>query len=153
TPARCPPDLAALLRNAQPINLPAALRLAETANLDIAQARAVAAQARFALNRAQLLALPSVNLGSTYIKHEGNINKTEGNIIKANKDSLFVGGGPSMAFAVTEALFAPLVGRQVVFATQAGLRRANVETLFQVANAYLNVLRARRRLARVEETL
>jgi outer membrane protein TolC len=152
-PAPCPPDLAALLQNAQPINLAVALRLAETANLDIAQAREVAAQARFALNRAQVLALPSVNLGSTYAKHEGNINKTEGNIIKANKDSLFVGGGPSMTFAVTEALFAPLVGRQVLEATQAGFRRVNLETLFQVANAYLNVLRARRRLARVEETL
>jgi outer membrane protein TolC len=152
-PAPCPPDLANLLRSAQPINLAAALRLAETANLDIAQAREIAAQARFALNRAQVTALPSLNLGSTYAKHEGNIQKTEGNIIKANKDSLFVGGGPSMTFAVTDALFAPLVGRQVLFATQAGLRRANIETLFQVANAYLNVLRARRKLARVEETL
>src|SRR5204862_100547 len=50
-----------------------------------------------------------------------------------------------------DALFAPLVARQALVATQAGLRRVNNDTLLAVADAYLNVLRARRRLARVEE--
>jgi outer membrane protein TolC len=149
----CSPELASLLKNAQPINLAVALRLAETANLDIAQARQVVAGAQAALKRASVMALPNFNLGSTYAKHEGNLQKTEGNIIKANKDSLFVGGGPSMAFQLNEALFAPLVGRQLFASTQAGLRRVTNDTLLQVAGAYLNVLRARRRLARVEETL
>jgi outer membrane protein TolC len=152
-PAPCPADLLTLLKDAQPINLPVALRLAETANLDIAQARELANRARAALQRAQVLALPNLNVGSTYARHEGNIAKTEGNIIKANKDSLFVGGGPSVSLAINEAIFAPLVGRQLLNASVAGVRRVNNDTLLQVAEVYLNVLRARRRLARVEETL
>jgi outer membrane protein TolC len=138
---------------ALPIALPAALRLAETANLDIAIAREIVNQARTAVQRAQVAVLPNFNLGSTYSKHEGTIAKTEGNIIFANKDALFVGGGPSLAFGVADALFAPLAARQALVATQAGLRRVNNDTLLAVADAYFAVLRARRRLARVEEVL
>jgi outer membrane protein TolC len=149
----CPPDLLLLLKDAQPINLPVALRLAETANLDIAQAREVAQRARAGLLRAQVLALPNLNVGSTYVDHEGNIQRTEGNVVKVNRDSLFVGGGPSLSLALNEAIFAPLVGRQLLNATVAGVRRVDNDTLLQVAEVYLTVLRARRRLARVEETL
>jgi outer membrane protein TolC len=152
-PSPYPPELAALLKDAQPINLPAALRLAELTNLDIGQAREIVNRAQAALQHAQVLALPNFNLGSTYTHHEGTIAKTEGNIIFANKDALFVGGGPSLTLALTEAIFSPLVGRQALVATQAGVRRVNNDVLLLVADAYLNVLRARRRLAAVLETL
>src|SRR5262249_18274698 len=73
--APCDPD------GPVPITLGAALRLAQLANLDIAQAREVVAQAQAALLRAQAGVLPSIGLGTTYTKHEGQIQKTEGNII------------------------------------------------------------------------
>src|SRR5213075_2112816 len=101
-------------RDAQAITLTAALSLTGTANLDIAQARAVVEQARAAFDRARVGFLPNFNLGSTYSKHEGNIAKTEGNIIKANKDALFVGGGPSMSLALVEAIYGPATARQLV---------------------------------------
>jgi outer membrane protein TolC len=97
--------------------------------------------------------LPNLNLGSAYNHHEGNIQKTEGNIIKANRDSLFAGGGPSLTFQMSEALFTPLVARQLTAATQAGLQRVQNDTLLAVADAYFNMMRARRRWARVGETL
>ncbi len=136
-----------------PLNLAMALRLAQTNNLDIAQAREVVNQASAQLARARALILPNANLGSTYVDHEGNIQRTEGNVIKANRDSLFVGGGPSLFFGFSEAWFAPLVARQISAASQAGLERVNNDTLLAVAEAYFNVLRGRRRLARVEATL
>lgn len=136
-----------------PITLPDALRLATAGNLNIGQARAVAAQARVALARARLAILPNINLTSSYDEHEGNIQKTEGNIIKANRDSLFVGGGPSLTLSTTEAVFGPLAARQLSASTQAGLRRVDQDVLLAVADAYLNVLRARRRVARVSDTL
>ncbi len=136
-----------------PISLPVALRLAQRANLDIAQAREVVTAARAAFDRAKVGALPNLNLGGTYSKHEGNIAKTEGNIIKANKDSAFLGGGPSLNIAIVEAIFGPLTAREVARASEAGFRRVTNDTLLSVADAYFNVLRARRRLARVNETL
>jgi outer membrane protein TolC len=136
-----------------PINLPAALQLAFSSNLDIVQAREGVNQARARLSKANLVLIPNFNLGSAYNHHEGNIQKTEGNIIKANRDSLYVGGGPSLAFQTTEAIFGWLAARQLAVSSQAGLQRVNNDTLFAAADAYLNVLRARRRVARINETL
>jgi outer membrane protein TolC len=144
---------AALQQSAMPISLPAALQLSVTNNIDIAQAREFVRQGGITLSRARMALLPTFNLGSAYNQHEGNIQKTEGNIITANRDSLFVGGGPSLALSLGDALFAPLVARQAAVAAQAGSQRVNNETLLAVADAYFNVLRQRRRLARIEETL
>src|ERR1043166_2629886 len=139
--------------NVFPIDLATALRLAGTNNLDIARAREVATQARIQVRRAQLLMVPNLSIGSTYLKHEGQIAKTEGNIITANKDGLFVGGGPSLAVSFADAVFAPLVARQAAAASQAGAHRAHNDPLLAVSEAYFAVLRARRRLARVDVTL
>ncbi|HLJ95175.1 MAG TPA: TolC family protein [Gemmataceae bacterium] len=140
-------------RPALPIDFRTALRLTITSNLDIAQAREFVNQARARQQAAEVMALPNLNLGSAYNHHEGNIAKTEGNIIKANRDSLFAGGGPSMTFQVADAIFLPLVARQLAAASQAGRQRITNDTLLLVADAYFNVLRARRRIARVGETL
>jgi outer membrane protein TolC len=141
------------VNNALPIDLPTALRLAGNVNLDIGQARQTVDQAQALLLAARTTFLPNFNIGDTYSHHEGNIAKTEGNIIKANKNALFVGGGPSLTMSFADALFAPLAARQVRDASRAGLRRVNNVTLQAVADAYFEVLRARRRLARTGETL
>jgi outer membrane protein TolC len=145
--------IAAGVGPAMPISLPVALRLATTTSLDIAQAREVVSAARAASLKANVLALPDLGLGSAYNLHDGNIQKTEGNIEKVNRDSLFVGGGPTLSLGFADAIFAPLAARQLVAATTAGMQRVSNETLLAVAEAYFAVLRQRRRLARVEETL
>lgn len=136
-----------------PITLPTALRLALIANLDVAQARQVVAQAQAALLQARVIAIPNLNGGSQYVHHEGTIQKTEGNIIFVNRDSLFVGFGPSLSFQTVEAIYSPLIATQLANATRAGLQRVSNDTLLAVTDAYLAVLRARRRLARLGETL
>src|SRR5262245_7660542 len=92
-----------------PITLPVVLRLAQLNTLDIAHAREVVSAAEAALFRAQVGWVPTFSLGSTYTHHEGTAQKTEGNIILTNKDSLFVGGGPSVRFGISEAVFRPLI--------------------------------------------
>jgi outer membrane protein TolC len=146
-----PLDLDAL--GVVPIDLFTALRLAQTTNLDIAQAREAVEVARAGQLRARAQILPNFNIGSAYTHHEGPAQKTEGNIIFANKDSLFVGGGPSMIASFTDIIYQPLVARQVVAAAEAGAARVNNDTLLAVAETYFTVLRQRRRLARVDETL
>jgi outer membrane protein TolC len=136
-----------------PINFPTALRLATTSNLDIAQARQVVNQTRALQQAADVAILPNFNLGSAYNQHEGNISKTEGNIEKVNRLSLFTGGGPSLQFSAADAIFVPLVARQATAASRAARQRVTNDTLQTVADTYFNVLRARRRLARAGETL
>lgn len=154
---RTQPTAAPSLRDedlmAAPITLAAALQLAEAGNLDIAQAREVVAQAQAALLRAQVQVLPNLALGSNYVNHQGQIQKTEGNVITVNRDSLFVGGGPTLAFQTTDALFGPHVARALTDATRANAQRVNNDTMLSVIEAYSSVQFARRRLARADDTL
>jgi outer membrane protein TolC len=136
-----------------PIDLPTALRLAQTTNLDVARARQVVAQAQAQLDRAKVMALPNINYGSTYVDHAGHLQQSSGDIINRDRTSLWVGGGPSMIFPISEAFFAPLAARQVVAATEAGVTRVTNDTLLSVADAYFLVLRSRRRLAALAETI
>jgi outer membrane protein TolC len=135
------------------ITLLDALRVASLSNLDIAQARQVVEQARAGRLRADSQILPNLNLGSTYVTHQGQIQRTEGNVINVNRQSLFVGGGPQLVFGLSDALFQPRVADNVLLATRAGARRVTNDTLLAVADAYFAVLRARRRVARIDETL
>jgi outer membrane protein TolC len=136
-----------------PITLPAALQLTLAANLDILVARDIVDQAQANLLRARAQIIPNFNIGSIYTHHEGPAQKTEGNIIFANKDSLFVGGGPSIAFQFTDALFGPFVAARLADATRAGVQRVTNDTLLAVVDAYSAVLLSRRRLARIDVTI
>src|SRR5579885_1695444 len=138
---------------AQPIDLPTALRLAATSNLDIAQAQAALRQARAARQRADSRLLPNLAGVATYAAHDGRIQKADGNILNVNRDSLLVAGGPTMTLDFTDAIFAPLAARQFQLAARAATVRVTNDTLLAVADAYLAVLRARRRLARADEVL
>src|SRR5262245_60138189 len=169
TPRRPPPPPRAEsprvpldVRNVPPPGLPAgavgvslldALRLALLANLDIAQARAVVAQTLAARQRALVLWLPNLTAGSTYVFHDGRIQNTTGPVVDVNRDSLFVGGGPSVAVGLGDALFAPTIATRIVEAARAGEQRVTNDTLLAVAEAYFAVLRGVRRVRRADEVL
>jgi outer membrane protein TolC len=126
-----------------PINLPTALHLAGVDPLDIALAteRLRAASAR--LERARVLWLPTINVGVDYFRHDGRIQDVRGDLFDTSRSSLMAGVGPSLSFGVTDALYAPLAGRQVVRARQADVQTARNNSLFAVAEAYFNVQQAR----------
>ena len=138
---------------AQPIDLQTALRLAATSNLDIAHARMVLNQARAARQRAFSRLLPNVTTGTTYLDHNGRIQKADGNILGVNRDSLLVGATTAISLDVADAVFLPLAARQAEEATRAATVRVTNDTLLAVADAYIAVLRAHRRLERADLTL
>jgi outer membrane protein TolC len=152
-PSSPAPSAPACPENAVGLTLLDALRLSVLANLDIAQARTVVQQAAAARQRAQVLWLPNATFGSTYVDHEGRIQNTNGSIIDVNRNSLFVGGGPTISLGLNDALFAPGIATRILEAAQAGEGRVTNDTLFAVADAYFTVQRGIRRLARVDETL
>src|SRR5262245_32449419 len=89
-----------------PVTLPEVLKLASIANLDIAQANLVVERARANVLLAKSYYLPSLNVGATYTKHTGTIQRTEGNVIEVDRDSLFTGLGSGMTFSLSTAIFA-----------------------------------------------
>jgi outer membrane protein TolC len=130
-----------------PIDLPAALQLAGARPIDIAVAaervRAAAAQ----LDRANVLWLPTIYLGTDYARHDGQIQDVAGKVFTTSKGSFMLGAGPSAVFAISDALYAPLAARQNVRARQADAQAAQNDSLFAVAEAYFTVQQARGELA------
>jgi outer membrane protein TolC len=130
-----------------------ALRLASLSNLDIALARQVVEQAQAGRELARVIWLPNINVGSTYVDHEGRIQQANGNILDVNRNSLFVGGGPSITLGLNELLFTPPIARRIFQAAEGAQGRVTNDTMLAVSESYFNILRALRHVARVEQTL
>src|SRR6516164_4930190 len=126
-----------------PINLPTALQLAGVRPIDIGLASERIRQAAAQLDRAQVLWLPTINLGVEYSRHDGQIQETPGTVFGTSRSSFQLGAGPVAVFAVTDAIFAPLAERQVVRSREAALQTARNDSLLAVAEAYFNVQQAR----------
>jgi outer membrane protein TolC len=125
------------------IDLPTALKLADERNLDVAiyLARVDAASARLA--QARLAAVPTARAGTSYDRHEGNIQETSGLVVDVDRVSRFTGVGAAVGIDVADAIFRPLVARQNRVAAIAAADANRHRVLVQVAGAYLRFLQAR----------
>ena len=130
-----------------PINLPTALQLAGVNPIDVALASQRVQVATAQLDRADVLWLPTLYLGVDYARQDGQIQDIQGHILTTSRSSFMAGAGPSMTFAVTDAIYSPLAARQVLKARQADVQTALNDTMFSVAEAYFNVQQARGELA------
>ncbi|MBI2803446.1 MAG: TolC family protein [Planctomycetes bacterium] len=144
----------------QPIDLTTALRLAGVDNPEIRLARE---RVREAVAYRQLAAaqfLPSINMGTNYNQHQGALQTATGEMIKVNRNSLYLGMGagavgagtvniPGIVFSanLSDAWHNALIRRQVV--RQRGFESEAIrnEMLLRVASAYLDVLGAAQRQA------
>jgi outer membrane protein TolC len=149
-PGNWPPPAVRPDERPLPINLPSALQLANARGLDIQFAATRVQAAYAALDRAKLLWLPNIVVGGDWFRHDGQIQDVVGTIFGTSKQALFLGAGPSVQFAVTDAIYAPLAARQIVRARQAEQQAAANDTVFAVADAYFGVQQARGELAGAE---
>ncbi len=130
-----------------PINLATALYLSNARPLVIAFAQASVEQASAQLQNANVLWLPNLNIGFDYYRHDGMDQSTDGTMIFDNKYSYTAGGGVTLSFAVTDAIFRPLAARQELAAREFDLQSARNDALLTVAVAYFDVQQARGILA------
>jgi outer membrane protein TolC len=136
-----------------PINLPTALALSGANPIDVQLAGERLQAAAAALDRANVLWLPSISLGVDYFRHDGQIQDVAGTVFTTSRSSLLLGGGPNAVFSVGDAIYAPLVARQVVQARQAEAQVARNDTTLRVAVAYFTVQQARGEVAGAIESL
>ena len=147
-----------------PIDLPTALRLADADNLQVALAREQVQQAYAEYNGANALWLPSLRGGMHWNKHEGPMLDTAGNIIDISRGSVYAGGGAAAvgagspaipgvfaSFNLADAYFQPLAAQQRWGARESGATVARNNVLLDVANAYLELLRATQDIAIAED--
>jgi len=130
-----------------PINLAAALQLANARSVDVAVAGERVRLAAAQYERAHVLWLPTIQFGVDYYRHDGRIQDTPGNILDSSKSSFMAGAAPNAVFALSDAIFAPLAARQVVQSRRSSLQAATNDTALSVAEAYFNVEQARGELA------
>jgi outer membrane protein TolC len=132
---------------ALPINLATALYLSNARPLVIAFARWSVEEAAARLQSANVLWLPNLNAGFDYYRHDGADQATDGSVIFDSRNAFATGGGATLFFGVTDAIFLPLAARQELSARQWDLQAARNDALLAVAIAYFDVQQARGRLA------
>jgi outer membrane protein TolC len=136
------------------INLATALQLAGVRPLDIEAALVQIQQALAEQLQARALWVPSINGGIDYVRHDGVAqNVFTGENFRKDRQSFFVGGGPSLTVGLTDAIFNPLAARRIVAARQADLQAARNDVLFTVSQAYFDLQSARGRLMGVSAAL
>jgi outer membrane protein TolC len=152
------------------VDLATALRLGGARSLQIQIARQRTLQAEIEWRKAQAALLPDLWMGVGWNRHNGRIQATEGDVIEAGRNSLFLGGGgglngapvaggsggPSrlvVNLSLADAHFQPLVANQLLEAAGAAEQRDINFTMLEIATAYFNLLEARSLLANAREAV
>jgi len=146
--------------NSYPLDLASVLMLADGQNPQVGLARERIAEAYSQVKRADVLWLPSLRAGMNYNLHEGSIQDVAGNVFNTNRSAAYGGlgagnlgaGSPSVPgllanFHLTDAIFQPKIARHQASSRQFAATAARNDILSDSAIAYLELLRAERRLA------
>jgi outer membrane protein TolC len=142
-----------------PIDLTTSLRLAEVENPLIAEARQRIGEALAAQQGARALLLPSLNVGTNYRSHTGDLERSSGRILSVTEKSLYFGGGAGALAAgtvqvpavsifspLTDAIFEPLAARQQVEGARFTASAIANNILLEVAELHFELLAAEARL-------
>jgi outer membrane protein TolC len=138
-----------------PIELTTALRLAEVENPMIAEARQRIGEALAVQQGARALLFPSLNVGTNFHAHSGNLQRSSGRILSLDERSLYFGGGAGALAAspaeipavniyshLTDALFEPLAARQQVEGARFSATATANTILREVSELYFELLAA-----------
>lgn len=147
-----------------PIDLSAALRLAEAQNPLVAFAREQIIEALARQQAAEVLWLPSLHGGVSWNKHDGTLQVATGPVLEISRAALNAGAGVGAAgtgsppvpgvfaaFHLADAIFQPLAACQFTRSRQAASAAVRNDVLLDVALAYLELLRALQDVTIAEE--
>lgn len=144
---------ASFARESMAIDLPTVLRLVNASNPTIALASARVAEAYQRQQQANVLWLPNLSAGSTYNRHDGQIQNSSGNVFTTSRSSIFNGGGATMRFDTSDAYFLPLVARRLTEAEAARSQAVNQNIQLDAAIAYFDLLQIHGAIAVNADTL
>jgi outer membrane protein TolC len=135
-----------------PVTLATALRLSDARPLVVAAAQASAWVAEAQLQRAQVLWVPTLDIGAVYYRHDGfgpdfnrGVNHPDfgfpggGGPLNQNLNYFYGYGSFYNVVNVTDAYFQPLLARQVLDARRLDIQAAKNDALLATANAYFDV--------------
>ena len=129
--------------NILPINLATAMQLAGGNPIDVQIAMRQVELSAKQYDRAKLLWLPNIMVGTDYFRHDGLQQNFAGDILKSNRGSFMTGFGPNIVFSVSDAIYAPLAAKQDLRARQASQRAITNDIALSVAETYFTLQQAR----------
>ncbi len=152
---------------AQRIDLASALGMAGGNAWTIQLARQKTVEAHAKLQQAEALWLPTLQFGVGWNNHSGRIQATDGNVIEASRDSLFVGGGATLGtapvaggsggplrliadLALVDAYFDPKIATRQWSASRASVSVAKNDALLDAGLAYVDLVQAAGQIADTE---
>jgi outer membrane protein TolC len=144
TGARLPAPVPAASDLRFPINLATALRLSDARPLIVAAAQASVWVAEAELTRAKVLWVPTLNIGFDYIRHDGGGPDFNKGILTAVSTNFFYAGAgltgtPFGIIYTTDAIYEPLLARQVLNSRNYDVQAAKNDSLYRTADAYFAV--------------
>ena len=155
-----PPPQTILQPGEFPIDLGSALRMGGAENPELLRARERVAESIAVRQLAVAQLLPNLNLGTNLNVHDGALQQANGNVLKVNRDSLYLGMGANAVGAGTvnipglnynlnigEAWYSCLITRQRVVTSDAAAIATRNDVLLRVCLAYLALLRGEARQA------
>ena len=159
-----------LIDPAQGIDLASALGMAGGNAWTIQLARQKTVEAHANLQQAEALWLPTLQFGVGWNNHSGRIQATDGNVIEASRNSLFVGGGATLGtapvaggsggplrlfadLALVDAYFNPKIATRQWSASRAGVSVAKNDALLKAGLAYVDLLQAAGQIADAEAAI
>ena len=148
----------------RPIDLASALRLAGIQNPQVLLARQRVLEAVAERQFAAVQILPTLNGGTSYDAHTGNLQQSSGNILATNRTALYVGSGTFATAAgtvsipgvllsgnVAEGVYRYLTSRQVVVQREFATAAEQNQVFLRVALAYCELIRGEGRRAIAEQ--
>ena len=153
TPQGDPAAAPAAPAETHPIDLPTALRLADAQNAEVALARERIQEALARQELAELLWVPNLEVSANWTRHDGQIQRANGEVFSTSRSSAFVGGGAALNLDLANAYYLPLAARQLTEARVAGAAGVANEQLLDVAVAYIDLLQTWAELPINEEAL
>ncbi len=136
-----PPAFGGSARVQMPINLPLALRLANSNNPTIALASARVQEAYLRVDQVNAAWLPDLRTGPLYQRHDGRIQATDGTISSVSKSSLFEHGDIIASWNTSDLLYSPLLARQFAAAQNASASAVRDRIQLEAAITYEDLLR------------
>jgi outer membrane protein TolC len=138
-----------------PIDLATALSLVDVQNPEYLLAQQLVVEAVAERQMAAVQILPTLNLGTNYYGHTGNLQQSNGNVLTVNRNSLYVGAGANAIGAgtvnipgvvwnlnVSGAIYDYLGSQQLVGQREFASIAARNDLGLQVSLAYLDLLEA-----------
>ena len=136
-----------------PIDLLSTLELAGGKDLEIEQVRGALREAYAKEKLASVRCLPSIGFITEFLKHEGRIQGTVGDLPIVSKQSLFTGIDLTWVYDLSELHYGTLAARQNRRAQEAELESTREQRLFEAAIRYFDLVRTQAEQRVAEESV